>query len=84
MGISPSDYLTSIRMEKAKELLRTTAMKIREISAAVGYDDDHVFTRRFKVYTGRTPSQYRAERSEKKDRGNTDGGKADNRKSDVE
>ena len=82
MGISPSDYLTSIRMEKAKELIRTTGMKIREISAAVGYEDDHVFTRRFKVYTGRTPSQYRAERSGKTDSAKTDIGSGDGVKAD--
>ena len=61
MDISPSDYLATIRMEKAKELLRHTDKKIRDISMKVGYEDDHVFTRRFKKYTGKTPGQYRSE-----------------------
>lgn len=61
MGIRPSDYLANLRMERARELLVTTNMLIREISAAVGYEDDHVFTRRFKKYTGKTPGQYREE-----------------------
>lgn len=61
MGIRPSDYLANLRMERARELLTNTNMLIREISAAVGYEDDHVFTRRFKKYTGKTPGQYREE-----------------------
>lgn len=61
MGIRPSDYLANLRMERARELLITTNMLIREISVAVGYEDDHVFTRRFKKYTGKTPGQYREE-----------------------
>ena len=58
-GISPSDYLATIRLDRAKELLRTTDMLINDISLAVGYEDDHVFIRRFKKYTGKTPGQYR-------------------------
>lgn len=61
MGIRPSDYLANLRMEQARELLVTTNMLIREISLSVGYEDDHVFTRRFKKYTGKTPGQYREE-----------------------
>lgn len=61
MDISPSDYLATVRMEKAKELLRHTNKKIKEIGFEVGYEDDHVFTRRFKKYTGKTPGQYRAD-----------------------
>lgn len=61
MGVSPSDYLASLRMERAKKLLRETDLLIREISQAVGYEDDHVFMRRFKKYTGKTPGQYRKE-----------------------
>ncbi len=60
-GVRPSDYLANLRMEKAGELLISTSMLIREISTAVGYEDDHVFTRRFKKYTGKTPGQYREE-----------------------
>ena len=55
MDIRPSDYLSNLRMEKAKELLRISNMRIREISLAVGYEDDRVFLRRFKKYTGMTP-----------------------------
>lgn len=61
MGISPSEYLAVIRLDRAKELLRTTDMLIKDISSAVGYEDNHVFIRRFKNYTGKTPGQYRKE-----------------------
>lgn len=62
VGIRPSDYLANIRMEEAKRLLTDTELLIRDVSIAVGYEDDHVFTRRFKKYTGSTPGQYRADR----------------------
>ena len=61
MGVNPSDYLGIIRMEKAKELLKTTSLKVKDVSAAVGYEDEHVFMRRFKKYVGKTPGQYREE-----------------------
>lgn len=61
MGVNPSDYLGIIRMEKAKELLKTTSLKVKDVSVAVGYEDEHVFMRRFKKYVGKTPGQYRDE-----------------------
>lgn len=64
MGISPSDYLAIIRMEHAKTLLRETKLRVKEVSAAVGYEDDHVFMRRFKKYAGKTPGEYRREENE--------------------
>ena len=59
LAIRPSDYLANLRMEKARELLRDTNMLIGDITLAVGYEDAHVFRRRFKQYTGMTPGQYR-------------------------
>lgn len=59
MDMKPSDYLINIRMEKAKELLRSTDMMTKEISTAVGYEDERVFMRRFKKHTGLTTGQYR-------------------------
>ena len=61
MEISPSDYLTIIRMEQAKKLLRETILQVKEISIAVGYEDAKLFMRRFKKYTGKSPGQYRTE-----------------------
>ena len=62
MGIKPSEFLSNLRMEKAKELLRDTDLRIKDICIAVGYDDDYSFSRVFKKYTGMTASQYREEK----------------------
>ena len=62
MGMSPLDYLTLLRVEHAKELLASTDLTIREISAQVGYYDSGSFIRRFKQVTGETPLQYRRSR----------------------
>lgn len=59
MDSRPSDYLSNLRIEKAKELLHSTTMLVKEISWAVGYEDINVFLRWFKKYTGMTPGQYR-------------------------
>lgn len=52
------EYLTELRIEKAKELLRETDMKINDISEQVGYQNSY-FNRIFKKQEGMTPSQYR-------------------------
>ncbi|MCS7462596.1 helix-turn-helix domain-containing protein [Paenibacillus doosanensis] len=52
------DYLTDLRMEKAKEMLRNSDLKINEVSERVGYQHSY-FNRIFKKYEGVTPSQYR-------------------------
>lgn len=53
------DYVTGLRMAKAKELLRGTTMKIYEIAEAVGYKDLQHFGKLFKKRTGVTPKEYR-------------------------
>jgi two-component system response regulator YesN len=52
------DYLTNIRIEKAKELL-VTDMNIKEVAIEVGYKDSNYFSRIFKKCVGVTPSEYR-------------------------
>ncbi|HML48201.1 MAG TPA: AraC family transcriptional regulator, partial [Clostridia bacterium] len=52
-------HIIGVRMEKAKELLRSTAEKVYAVSAQVGYSDTDFFTRTFVKYTGMTPQQYR-------------------------
>lgn len=58
VGTNFVDYLTEYRVEKAKELLRTTQWRIQEIAERVGYQHSY-FNRIFKRYEGMTPSQYR-------------------------
>lgn len=56
------DYILEMRMAKAKELLKKSANKIQDISCAVGYDSAQSFTRVFRKYVGKSPSEYRDER----------------------
>jgi AraC-like DNA-binding protein len=52
------DYLTGLRMDKAKELLRESGMKINDVAEQVGYQHSY-FNRIFKKLEGMTPSRYR-------------------------
>lgn len=65
MGQTFIEYLTSLRMNKAKELLRCTGMRSSEIAGEVGYKDAHYFSYLFKKTQGMTPSEYRKAREEK-------------------
>lgn len=56
------EYLTEVRMEKVKELLRSSDYKIIEICAMTGYDNPRYFSKVFKQYTGMTPREYRMEK----------------------
>lgn len=58
MGINFIDYLTAIRLDKARELLRDTDLKISEVAERVSYQHSY-FNRLFKKQEGVTPSQYR-------------------------
>lgn len=58
-GLSPIQYLTEIRINKAKELLISSNLDIGEISDIVGYDNQLYFSRIFKKVTGFSPSYYR-------------------------
>lgn len=53
------EYLTSLRMRHARELLRCTDKRSSEIAAEVGYKDAHYFSYLFKKTQGMTPSEYR-------------------------
>jgi two-component system response regulator YesN len=53
------EYLTRTRIERAKELLKTTSLRSSEIAYDVGYKDPHYFSYIFKAHTGITPTEYR-------------------------
>nr|WP_275983957.1 response regulator [Paenibacillus hamazuiensis] len=53
------DYLTGVRIEKAKTMLRDTNMKIYEIAEKIGYQEIQYFGKLFKKRTNMTPKEYR-------------------------
>ena len=55
------EYLTRIRMERAKELLTTTEYSMKQICSMVGYADPNYFSRSFKKNVGVTPTEYKQE-----------------------
>lgn len=59
VGKSFIEYLTDLRMEKAKELLRCSDLKASEISYQIGYKDPHYFSYLFKKTQDCTPREYR-------------------------
>jgi two-component system response regulator YesN len=59
MNICCSDYITKVRIDKAKDLLENTDYKVYKISELIGYGDCHYFSRVFKKVVGVTPLEYR-------------------------
>ncbi|WP_235815110.1 response regulator [Neobacillus vireti] len=53
------DYVTKLRIEKAKELLLYSSLKTNEISHSIGYADSRYFSQIFKKLTGYTPSEFK-------------------------
>ena len=58
-GQTFTEYLMYLRINKAKELLRTTDEKASQIASEVGYNDSHYFSYIFKKNVGITPTDYR-------------------------
>ncbi len=58
-GMSPTSFITSVRMEKAKERIASTDWKLVKIAQSVGYTDYQYFTKVFKKTTGQTPGEYK-------------------------
>ncbi len=69
-GSSPIDYFIGLRMQRACELLDEGSLHIKEVAAALGYDDPFYFSRLFKSVNRVAPSEYRARRTGE---GRTDG-----------
>ena len=58
IGKTYLNYLHSVRIEHAKDLLARGEFKIYEVSSKVGYKDEKYFAKLFKKYTGVSPSKY--------------------------
>lgn len=64
IGQSFIEYVTGIRMDKAKELLTRTDKSMKEICNAIGYADPNYFSRTFKKNVGVTPTEYKEKKEE--------------------
>ncbi len=58
-GVTFTEYITTLRIERAKELLRDKQMRTSDVAADIGYNDPHYFSYLFKKYTGVSPRDYR-------------------------
>ena len=59
VGRSFITYLTALRIEKAKVLLKTTGMKLTDIALEIGYNEPNYFSHVFRKTVGMTPKEYR-------------------------
>ncbi|MBO4459771.1 MAG: helix-turn-helix transcriptional regulator, partial [Clostridiales bacterium] len=58
-GVTFTDYITGVRVGKARELLSGSSKSMKEICSEVGYSDPNYFSRIFKKHTGVTPTEYK-------------------------
>lgn len=58
MHKNPIEYLTHLRMNRAKELMLTSDLRIRDVARSVGYRDEFYFSRRFRSHSGFAPTIY--------------------------
>lgn len=58
-GAGAKEYITRIRIEKAKDLILTTKLPVADISEQIGFTSQSYFSTAFKAYTGLTPSQFK-------------------------
>ncbi len=58
-GMLPMDYIISLRLQKAKDLLNNTTLSVKDISTACGFESEYYFSNFFKKHTGTSPSSFR-------------------------
>lgn len=63
-GLTPMQYILTVRISNAKNLLDTTSYNVTEIASLIGYDNPLYFSRLFKKQTGLSPSEYRKQTTE--------------------
>lgn len=62
-GTTPNDYIRTLRMNKAAELLKDDRLTVAEVGYQVGFNDPYYFSKTFKSFFGITPSKYRMGKS---------------------
>lgn len=60
-GMPPMTYLLKIRMERARLLMKDERLTLQQIASSVGFHDPLYFSRKFKSWYGKSPSEYREE-----------------------
>lgn len=63
-GISPKQYITQLRISRAKQLLINSGISVSQVAEGCGYSSVYHFSRAFKAFTGYTPSEYRIRQSQ--------------------
>ncbi len=58
-GKTLNEFITEVRIEKSKELLKDSGIKLYEVATSIGFTDANYFSTLFKKYTGCTPSEFR-------------------------
>lgn len=61
LHMSPQEFLTEVRLLRAKELLSKTKLSVEQVALSCGYRDTLVFSKAFKRSTGTAPREYRRE-----------------------
>jgi len=59
-GLTPKEYIDTLKMNRASSLLVNTQRSITNIASSLGYTDPYHFSRRFKEITGNAPNNYRS------------------------
>lgn len=60
-GMTPMDYVTSLRLQQAKELLTGSPLPVKKIANVCGFENEYYFSNFFKKHTGRSPKAFRGE-----------------------
>ncbi len=68
-GCAPMDYFTHLRMQQACRLLSAPSASVKQVAAALGYEDPFYFSRVFKLVNHVPPSQYRTLQKPSRDAG---------------
>lgn len=63
-GVSPKQYITTLRISRAKQLLKNSGTPVSQVAEECGYSSVYHFSRAFKTATGYTPSEYRSQQSQ--------------------
>ncbi len=68
-GMAPSDFLRTLRMQRAEELIVRSNLTFSQVAFSIGFSDPKYFTKCFKKETGMTPSEYRKQKRDAEENG---------------